>query len=209
MRVVGAGLGRTGTLSLKFALEQLLDAPCHHMMEVGMNPAQAPFFERAALGETIDWPELLAGYEAIVDWPGCAFWRELSAAFPEALVLLSRRPLDRWYDSASETIFPERPVDESDADAVARTRMWHAIRANFSPDVHDREITIEAARRHNEAVIAETPSDRLLIYEPGDGWEPICERLDLPIPDAPFPHVNTREQFLGRVAEREADRDRT
>ena len=129
------------------------------------------------------------------------------AAFPDALVLLSRRPLDRWYDSASETIFPDRPVDESDAAAVARTRMWHAIRANFSPDVHDREITIEAARRHNEAVIAETPADRLLIYEPGDGWEPICERLELPIPDTPFPHVNTREQFLGRVAEHEAEPD--
>lgn len=208
MKVVGAGLGRTGTLSLKFALEELLGAPCHHMMEVGRNSSQAPYFERAARGETIDWHELLAGYEAIVDWPGCAFWRELSAAFPDALVLLSRRPLDRWYASASATIFREGAFDLDDPDAVARRDMWHAIRDAFSPDLTDREATIEAARQHNDAVIAETPADRLLIYEPGDGWEPICARLGLPVPDTPYPHVNTREQFLEhRAAGRRAGED--
>lgn len=199
MRVVGAGLGRTGTLSLKFALEELLGGPCHHMMEVGKNPQHAPFFERAALGHPVDWAGFLSDYRAIVDWPGCAFWRELSTAFPDALVLLSRRPLDEWYDSAAATIFRDGGVDPADEAAVAWRRMWDAVRTRFTDDVSDRDATIDAARRHNETVIAETPPDRLLVHEPGDGWEPLCDRLGLAIPATPFPHVNTRRQFLDRA----------
>ncbi len=204
MRVVGAGLGRTGTLSLKFALEKLLGARCYHMMEVGAQ-GHVDAWYRATVGESVNWHELLADFEAIVDWPGAAFWGPLSEAFPDALVLLSHRPLDRWYDSASSTILPDVENDGSD-EALALERMWHAIRNDFTPDWADRKATIEAARRHNEGVIDAVPADRLLVYEPGDGWGPICDRLGLPVPDEPYPHVNTREQFLQRREERRAER---
>lgn len=205
MKIVGAGLGRTGTLSLKFALERLLGGRCYHMMEVGA-AGHVDAWYRAAIGEPTDWAQLLEGFDAIVDWPGAAFWEPMSQAFPDALVLLTVRPLDRWYDSASSTILPDVEHDGSD-EQIAFRRMWHAIRNDFTTDWSDRALTIDAARAHNEHVIATVPADRLLVYEPGDGWEPICERLGLPVPDEPYPHVNTRDQFLARREERKAERD--
>ncbi|MGA0239132.1 MAG: sulfotransferase family protein [Acidimicrobiales bacterium] len=205
MKVVGAGLGRTGTLSLKFALERLLDARCYHMMEVGA-AGHVDAWYRAATGESVDWQALLGDFDAIVDWPGAAFWEQLSNAFPDALVLLSHRPLDRWYESASSTILPDTDNDGS-TEALEFERMWHAIRNEFTPNWADRDVTIEAARRHNERVVNTVPADRLLVYEPGDGWGPICDRLGIPVPDEPYPHVNTREQFLRRREQNRAERN--
>ena len=105
LEVVGAGVGRTGTHSLKLALEQLLDAPCHHMLEILGDPDQIPAWIDAIEGRPVDWSAILARYGAIVDWPGAAFWRELSHANPDALVLLSVRDPEEWYRSASNTIF--------------------------------------------------------------------------------------------------------
>src|SRR4051794_37228781 len=105
LKVVGAGVGRTGTASLKLALEQLLGGRCHHMLEVVNDPDQLPRWTEAVEGRDVDWQELLAGYVAQVDWPGASFWREISAANPDALVLLSTRDADGWYRSASNTIF--------------------------------------------------------------------------------------------------------
>jgi Sulfotransferase domain len=93
LRVIGAGFGRTGTHSLKLALEQLGFAPCHHMYEVRAHPEQLAFWQAAARGELPDWDEVFAGFAAQVDWPGARFWRELAEHFPHAKVILSvRRP---------------------------------------------------------------------------------------------------------------------
>jgi hypothetical protein len=205
MRVVGAGLGRTGTASLKQALEILLGGTCHHMFEV-KTADQARGWHAAAEGNPPDWHEFLADYTALVDWPGASFWPELSTAFPDALVLLSQRPLDEWYDSAASTIFnSSRPAQEDPDDSVlARKEMWLSILRNrFTEDLDDREATIEAAAAHNQAVIDTVPAERLLIYTPGDGWEPLCEALDLPVPDQPYPHTNTRQQFQDRAGDRD------
>ena len=105
LKVVGAGVGRTGTHSLKLALEQLLNAPCHHMLEILGNPDQIPAWIDAIEGRPVDWSQMLERYEAIVDWPGGSFWRELSQANPDALVLLSVRDPEEWYRSASNTVF--------------------------------------------------------------------------------------------------------
>lgn len=206
MKVVGAGLGRTGTMSLKFALEQLLGGRCYHMMEVGAAGHVDTWYE-ASIGRDVDWHPLLADFDAIVDWPGAAFWESLAAAYPDALVLLSHRPLDQWYESAVATILGDHEHDGSEQ-SIAFARMWHSIRGSFTPDWADREATIDAARRHNEHVIDTVPADRLLVYEPGDGWEPLCERLGVAVPAEPYPHTNTRQQFLDRRAERQARRDR-
>jgi hypothetical protein len=196
LRVVGAGLGRTGTHSLKLALEQLLGEPCYHMAEVFQHPEHVPLWHQASEGSMPEWDGLFAGYGAAVDWPVAAFWREVSAAYPDALVLLSVRDVDGWWRSAHDTIFAAtmRGVDD---EALAP---WHAMvmamwRERFTDDVTNADATKAAYVAHNDDVRASVPAARLLEWHPGDGWAPICERLGLPVPDAPFPHVNTTDDF--------------
>jgi hypothetical protein len=194
LAVVGAGVGRTGTHSLKLALEQLLGAPCHHMAEIMSDPAQIPAWIDAIEGRPVDWSAMLSPYRAIVDWPGGSFWRELTAAYPDALVLLSVRDPEAWYKSASNTIFlafdhlpPEiQPWMNS---------VRQLLHERFSDRFDDPTAMMDAFVRHNDAVRAEVPAGRLLEWTPGDGWEPICERLGLPVPNEPFPVTNTTDEF--------------
>ena len=191
MLLIGAGLGRTGTLSLKQALERLLDAPCHHMLEVFVDPAQRPIWHEALRGNHPDWPTFLGGYEAIVDWPGAAFWRELAAAFPDAPVLLSTRAsAEVWFTSASNTIFAslnQTPLEQQEfAGDLFR---------QLTPRWPDPEATMAAYDAHVAAVRAEIPAERLFEYQPGDGWGPLCAALGLEVPDEPFPHTNTTSEF--------------
>jgi hypothetical protein len=197
IQLVGAGLGRTGTMSLKLALEQLLGDTCHHMMEVFGHPDEVPSWHAAMLGEPVDFPALLAGYTAIVDYPGAAVWRELAAAFPEAPVLLSTRSsADEWWQSASNTILALRPNRE---DSDGRRMVDEMFRRGLGGDITDREAVMAAYDAHNAAVRNEVPPERLFEYQPGDGWAPLCAALGLPEPDEPFPHTNTREEFRERA----------
>jgi Sulfotransferase domain len=194
MRVVGAGVGRTGTHSLKIALERLLGGPCHHMVEMGGDPAQVPGWIDAIEGRPVDWPQLLTGYRAIVDWPGASFWREISAAFPNALVLLSVRDPEAWYRSASNTIFlafDRVPPPERVPWLNAVRKLLHD---RFGDQFDDPTAMMDAFQRHNDAVRRGIPAARLLEWRPEDGWEPICGRLGLPVPDDPFPMTNTTNE---------------
>lgn len=190
LKLVGAGLGRTGTLSLKMAFEKLLGAPCYHMLEVFKNQQHVHVWTAAARGEPVDWDALLAGYAAAVDWPASAFWRPLSELYPDALILLSVRDPEKWWDSASSTIFKVRPDDGP------WREMTDALFGNtFTLDLSDKDACCTAFERHYAEVRATAPRDRLLEWRPGDGWEPICAALKLPVPDEPFPHVNTRDEW--------------
>jgi hypothetical protein len=194
LRVVGAGIGRTGTHSLKVALERLLGAPCHHMVEVFMHPEQIPVWTDAVEGRPVDWRQLLSGYSALVDWPGASFWSELTSAFPDALVLLSVRDPEAWYRSAINTIFVG--LDQAPAEMQPWMRTVRKLMHDrFSDDFDDEPAMVAAFRRHNDAVRAAIPPARLLEWSPGDGWAPICERLGLPVPDEPFPVTNTTDEF--------------
>lgn len=197
LRVVGAGLGRTGTHSLKLALERLLGAPCYHMMEVFQHPEHVAQWHAAARGEMPDWRALLSGYAAAVDWPASAFWPELAEAFPDAVVLLSVREADSWYQSARETIFP--------AMESVREGEWHDMiedlfEARFTRALDDRAAAIAAFERHNARVRETAPAARLVEWRPSDGWGPLCAALGVPVPAEPFPRSNTREEFQARVA---------
>ena len=196
-RIVGAGVGRTGTLSLKLALERLLGEPCYHMMEVFSHPAHASRWLAAARGEPVDWSDLLRAYGAAVDWPAAAFWPELAEAFPDALVLFSVRAADRWWESASETIF--RALRAS-PEGEWRSMIEAVLGSRFTLALDDREAVVAAYENHNERVRAAVPRERLIEWHPGDGWEPLCRALDVAVPEEPFPHVNTRADFLGRHA---------
>ncbi len=198
LKVVGAGVGRTGTHSLKLALEQLLDAPCHHMLEVLGDPDQIPAWIDAIEGRPVDWSVMLARYRTIVDWPGSAFWNELSQANPEALVLLSVRDPEEWYRSASNTIFLS--FDNMPPElAPWMDEVRKLLRDRFSDRFDDSTAMMDAYLRHNDAVRAKVSASRLLEWKLGDGWDPICDRLGLSVPPEPFPVTNSTDEFREMV----------
>jgi hypothetical protein len=198
LKVVGAGLGRTGTHSLKIALEELLGGPCYHMVEVIQDPPQAEFWLRAINGEAVDWNGFLAGYRAAVDWPASAFWRELSEANPNAIILLSTRDTDDWWRSASRTIFEISLRDTASFQGqppMALDMPRIMLSTKFTPNWENEAEAKAAYERHNADVRASAPADRLVDWRAGDGWEPICRALGLAVPGHPFPHVNTSDEF--------------
>lgn len=198
LKVIGSGLGRTGTLSTKLALEQLGFTRCHHMAEVFMNAErQVPLWVEAGRGRP-DWDAIFDGYQAMVDHPGCAYWRQLMDHYPEAKVLHTVRDPDRWFDSTQATIFnPDRP------DPPAGTPLgdfFAQLTRFYGGDMHDRAFMTDFFRRHTETVVATVPKERLLVFNVAEGWEPLCRFLGVPVPDTPYPRENTTEQFQARVA---------
>jgi len=197
LRVVGAGLGRTGTRSLQTALSRLLEAPCYHMFEVFTHPEHVPTWHAAATGDMPDWHEFLAGYRAAVDWPAASFWPELSAAFPDAIVLLSVRDPEKWFDSVTATIMT--PLRAAFTEPMSGLEAWSAMIRDlftnrFTPSV-EKDDWIRAFEAHNERVRESVPPDRLVEWQASDGWEPLCAALDIPVPDEPFPWENKRETW--------------
>lgn len=202
MDVIGAGFGRTGTFSLKTALEELGFTPCYHMREVFHNPDHAQVWERAARGDPPDWRAFLAPYRAAVDWPACYFWRDLVAAFPDAKVLLTERDPETWYRSISRTIFDyiqltDQLVHEPGRGPQSRLSRLIVEERTFGGRLdHDHAIAVYQA--HNAAV-KEALGDKLLIYDVGQGWEPLCAFLGVAVPDAPFPKSNSTDEFRARL----------
>jgi hypothetical protein len=168
------------------------------MVEMFGNESQIAGWTDAIEGRPVDWQALLAEYVALVDWPGGAFWPELHAAFPDALVLLSVRDPEAWYKSASNTIFLAMdnlpPEMKGWMDSVKQL-----LHDRFSDDLQNPTAMMEAFERHNAAVRAGVPASQLLEWRPGDGWEPICERLGLPVPSEPFPVTNTTDEFRSMI----------
>jgi hypothetical protein len=200
IEIVGAGFGRTGTLSLKTAVERLGFAPCYHMMEVFAHPTHAETWRRAAEDRATDFDAVLAGYRATVDWPACAFWRELADAYPNAKVLLSVRPPDRWYASFRETIYEvfQQPLpEEAGPEGAMLLGMARqvVIGRSFGGHLGDRDALVAAYERHNAEVRAGVPPERLLEFDVAQGWEPLCAFLGVEIPEEPFPNVNDRAAF--------------
>jgi len=202
IRVIGAGVGRTGTLSLKTALETLLGGPCYHMLEVFSHPDHVDVWRRAGLGEDVDWDALLDGYAATSDFPACVFWPELLERYPDAIVVLSTRSdTETWWESASQTIFSPA-VQAATSGMPEWWEMWQAVsRARFTEDVNDAAAAKAAYERHNAEVRKSVPKSRLVDWQPSDGWGPICAALGVAVPDAPFPHANTRAEMQAMIAD--------
>ena len=207
LKVIGAGFGRTGTLSLKRALEQLGFDPCYHMMQLGRHPEHVALWRQVAAGAPVDWPSLFENYQATVDWPSCNYWEAQLAAFPGAKVILSERDPEAWYASIMNTIYPssaaarEKAREGSDPAALERSAMvyeviWDGV---FDGRMDDKAHVIDRYLAHNERVKRLLPSSKLLIFNPADGWPPLCEFLRRPQPDAPFPSVNSTAEFKARI----------
>ncbi len=203
LKVIGAGLGRTGTLSLKLALERLGSGPCHHMVEVLANPECGRTWVQAAEGST-DWDALFEGYASTVDYPGCTFWRELVGAYPAAHVILTVRDPVEWFESTQKTIFSEQNLRFILASPMAEF-FRQTVLKDFGDRIHDREFVIGAFHRHNAEVRQTVPASRLLVYEVAQGWPPLCDFLGLPVPQEPFPRVNSREDFGARLQHEHAN----
>jgi hypothetical protein len=199
LEIVGAALGRTGTNSLKLALEQLGFGPCHHMFEVRDHPEQLPYWQAAARGELPDWDEVFANYRACVDWPSARFWREIAAHYPDAKVLLTLRDPDQWFDSVHATIYPVIMSGEEREPGRFRDTMemaWKIIvEQTFGGRLDDRDHAIAVFRAYQEEVRRTIAPERLLAYDVSQGWEPLCAFLEVPVPDTPFPRTNTSEEF--------------
>ncbi len=196
LSVIGAGFGRTGTESMKLALETLGLGPCHHMKEVLADPSQMALWRAAARGEVPDWDAAFAGYASAVDWPAAYFWRQLSATYPDAKILLTVRSAESWYESMSNTIL--KVLESStDPDSVGLRMIAEGV---FGGRLGDRAHAIAVYEKNNAEVQAALPRQRLLTHHLGDGWQPLCRFLDKPIPDAAFPRTNSTEEFKAFMA---------
>ena len=216
MKVIGAGLGRTGTASLQSALEELGFGPCYHMYEVFANPGHADFWLAAWRGEPADWDGVLGSYEATVDWPACSFYAELLERNPDAKVLLSVRDPERWYESTRQTIYKIGKIStgspfsrlgfallsrlvfgrfKTGQGTMAEEIIWQGT---FDGRFEDKHHAIRVFDRHNEEVRRRVPEEQLLVYEVKEGWGPLCEFLGVEEPDKPFPHLNDAAEMRRR-----------
>jgi hypothetical protein len=203
LRVICAGLSRTGTFSLKRALEQLGVGRCYHMHELFAHPEHVAVWDRAASGAEVDWERLFEGYAAACDAPPCLFWRELSACYPQAKVILTVRDAAEWYESMRSTVVElmQRPTQLPDPPGQEALRLAARLMLQgfCGGRFDDADETIRRFRAHSAAVQSALPAERVLVYEVAQGWEPLCAFLGLPIPSAPFPRTNERERFRARA----------
>ena len=207
LKVIGAGFGRTGTLSLKSALEELGLGPCYHMVETRDHPEHDAMWLALARGKASDWRPMLNGYAWTVDWPTTYFWKTLAAANQDAKIVLTLRDPEAWYASAAATIFArmlEFEALRADPSAVDPARRQHmemvnaiVVEKTFGGSLA-KDHAIGVFNAHNEEVRRSVPADRLLVYESGEGWERLCAFLGLPVPSAPYPALNTTGDFLSR-----------
>jgi hypothetical protein len=200
LEIIGPGFGRTGTNSLKLALEHLGFGPCHHMFEVRDNPGLLPDWEAAARGEAVDWDKVFRGYRSQVDWPGARYWRELAQHFPNAKVILSVRDPDAWFDSVQATIAPfisARGTHPSPhVNAIAEMANQAIVAQVFGNRMSEREHATRVFREHIAEVKSEIPAHRLLTFDLRDGWEPLCDFLEVEVPGIPFPRTNSSKEFV-------------
>jgi hypothetical protein len=209
IRVIGAGTGRTGTVSLKIALEYLGFGPTYHMYELFENPERHVFWREALKTRSTDWDRLLAGYHSIVDYPGCEFYRELYDHYPGSKVILTSRDPESWYESARNTIYTATPDLAQKLRILARLpfnsrlrrlmpvfplidHLWDVI---FEGRFEDKDYAIRRFVELEGRVIASIPREDLLVFKLGDGWGPLCEFLGVPVPDIAYPKANERGKF--------------
>jgi hypothetical protein len=202
LQVIGAGFGRTGTTSLKAALEQLGFSKCHHMEEVMKSGAQVRFWQTLADGGEVVWDDVFEGFQASCDWPSCSYWEQLHRHYPDAKIVLTVRDEARWYESVSATIYPVTfvlprwlqwlvpPIARLNKMIVAT--VWDG---DFGGRFEDREHALKIYRDHIKHVQATARRDQLLVFKVKDGWAPLCSFLNVPVPENDYPHLNDAAQI--------------
>lgn len=197
--IIGPGFGRTGTSSLKVALEHLGFGPTHHMFEVRDNPAQVAKWQAVARGEQPGWDSVFAGYRSQMDWPGARYWRELAANYPDARIVLTVRDAAEWYDSVAATILKlmaaRGHIDDAHLAAVVEIANDIVVVGEFDGRLTDRDYAIARFNAHNAEVQAAFGPERLLTFNVSEGWQPLCQFLGCEVPAISFPRLNSSRQF--------------
>lgn len=202
LQVIGAGFGRTGTNSLKIALEKLGYQPCHHMKEVVPSKQQLNYFAQLASGRKLDWDIVFADFQASVDWPSAKYHAELAEQFPDAKIVLSTRDVDKWYTSTRETIFAVSQAIPAwlrllsprvrTLHRMVNETVWNGVfNGRFLDEKYAKQVYLD----HIEAVKAHYPAERLLLHSASDGWLPLCEFLNRDLPQEPYPQVNEAQEI--------------
>lgn len=214
LKIIGTGQGRTGTTSLKLALEQLGFGKCYHMFELLETPEQISYFKKAENGEPVDWDTLFTGYVSAVDYPVVRYYKQLLAAYPEAMVIHTTRDPESWYNSALKTIFwASKPTLGNMLMMMIRAPFSSIIRRRlpvlkfngklvdtiYGKDLQNKAAVIEKFNAFNTEVLNTVPKNRLLVYDVKQGWAPLCNFLHVPIPPEPFPQSNSTDDFLVHV----------
>ncbi|MFF1814025.1 sulfotransferase family protein [Streptomyces sp. NPDC058251] len=209
LKVINAGLGRTGTTSLQVALDRLGLGSCFHMFDIVGDDRRLEQWEKIVCdGERPDWAALFDGFTSAVDGPCAIYYERISAAFPDAKVILTVRDAERWYRSTYDTLYQfalrsmENPPEPGSRQArlfrVISTMVWDGL---FDGRFSDKDHAIEAYHRHNEDVVRAIGSDNVLVYDVKQGWEPLCAFLGVEVPPEDFPHANDTESMRRRIAQ--------
>ena len=197
--IIGTGFGRTGTSSLKTALEHLGYGPTHHMFEVRDTPGQLPYWQALARGEHVDWNAVFANYRSQCDWPGARYWRELAAFYPDAKIIHTVRDPDEWYDSVEATILQllsaRGKIDDPHLSGLVDMAHTLIEVGEFEGRMRDRDYASSVFTKRTADVQAAFPSSRLLTFDVRDGWAPLCEFLGCDVPAISFPNLNSSRQF--------------
>lgn len=204
LKVVGTGLGRTGTKSMQTALASLGFGPCHHMLEVFQHPESMQLWIDAADGQP-NWDLIFKDYSSTLDYPSAAFWRELTDYYPDAKVLHTVRDPDEWFESVHATIFAPDGRLRREGNEVLE-RFFGCIRRRLPAQLDDRAGMTGFFRRHTEDVISAIAPERLLIYEMGEGWDRLCDFLGVAVPVEPYPSENSRAEFIRRTQSQHGER---
>ena len=216
LQIIGTGLGRTGTHTLKLALEQLGFGKCYHMMELFQHPEGLVYFERAERGEDVDWDTLFTGYASAVDYPVARYYKQVIAKYPQAKIIHTVRDAESWYQSAMNTIFwATKPSAGRMLSLMLKLPFSSTLRKRFpilkydgrlvdrefGKDLKNKQAVIKRYNEINTETLNFIPKDRSLVYDVKTGWEPLCNFLNVPVPSTPFPRSNVRDEFRMRVAE--------
>jgi hypothetical protein len=213
LKVIGTGMGRTGTHSLKLALEELGFSKCYHMEDLLNRPADIIYWEDAYAGKSINWDELFSGYQAAVDIPTFMFYKELLLKYPEAKFIHTTRDPESWYKSFGDTIIKSSkpsigqilamsvrlPFSSKLRGQLRVFKFTGVFMKHFLPAGYtDKEKTIAAFKEWNRQVLEYIPKEKMLVFNAKEGWEPLCRFLNVPVPQKPYPHSNTTQEFNAR-----------
>jgi len=208
LSVIGAGMGRTGTMSLKVALEMLGFAPCCHLSTIVQTPSLWSVWGDIIDGKSRDWDSVFGTFKAAVDAPAWFYYRELAAFYPDAKIILTVRDASKWFESTQETVMSDAMGEMLKNAPPPLYKIVHSTALRSAGDkMHERDHVIGWFERHNAEVTHVIPRERLLVYEVAQGWAPLCQFLNVPVPKEPFPRVNERAQITAMVSARSAAGD--
>jgi len=209
LKVIGTGLPRTGTASLKGALQLLGYQQTYHMDNLLNNPSQVHYWVELFDTGSTDYDALFEGFAASTDFPGFFAYKALLKQYPDSKFILTTRDPDIWYESIKNTVYQavtaffqkDTPTDSMRrVEGVFQLLDRYLFGQFFKGTFLDKEKTLSLVNAYLDEINAIIPADKMLIYEISEGWQPLCDFLELRVPEIEFPYKNKREDFNTMIA---------